>query len=330
MRSESKTIYDERLVKYLLGQMDDPERYRFEAEYFSDDELFGLLRECEEWLIDEYLRGRLLTEERRQFERQFSASALSQSEVRLSRALNKLGDREAQRSKPVPARRPEPDKKGRFLPFSWLTPSLNWVAAAVTLVILISCGWLAVSNVELRKKIERLEAGQQTSRSNEQDLQNQISARDRANTELAKKLDEERAKAEELRNDLAKAEEQTSGTAPRPIVATLFLLPGQRSMGGGPQVLTVHPETDLVRLDLNLEPDDFVSYQADLRDSSDHTVWQKTGIKARSVGGRKLISLLVPGPLFKDSNRYTVLLNGVTASGSSQEVNTYQFAAKVK
>jgi hypothetical protein len=327
LRGGSTTNYDQRLTRYLLGQMGDPERDRFEAEYFADDDLFGLLRECEAWLIDEYLLGHLPAEERAQFEQQFSASALSRGEVRLSKALRQLGEKETPHRSQVTSAGRGAWIKRRFLFFSEIAPWPRWAPVIVGLVILAVCGWLVVGNFELRRTVEQLEASQRALRSNEAGLHDQVNARDRENDELGKKLDEEKARADVLQNELAKAQEQTNGTLGK--IATLILYPVRVRSSGSQQVLKVDARTVQVRLELNLEPDDYVSYQAELRDSDDRVIWQKSGIKAQALSNHKQIALIVPATVLKSQN-YTLLLNGLKAAGGIEDAAQYQFGVAIK
>jgi anti-sigma factor RsiW len=82
---ESKTQEDERLARYILGELSEHERERLEAEYFEDDDAFEQMLMAEEELTDAYVRGELSAEERAQFEKSYLSSPRGCERVRSGR-----------------------------------------------------------------------------------------------------------------------------------------------------------------------------------------------------------------------------------------------------
>jgi hypothetical protein len=336
--STRETIYDERLVRYLLGQMAEQGRDGLEDEYFADDGLFHQLRECEHWLIEEYLRDRLPADQRRQFEEQFSASLLAQDKVRIERALTKLGERdnaaaqsaalEAQSPESASPRSPEvtrtPEMKGGFFLFQTQTAAQRWLFALSLIVLLAGCAWLVVRNSELRHAVERLQDEEQSSKSNEAELGNRVRSGEQENTELTAKLNEERARTAELERNREKAEEQASGSGPTVGIASFLLIPDGLRGEGGPQVLKIPDEAKKVTLKLHLEPDDYVSYQAVLQDSDGHVIWSKQNLKAIDAVHAKELSLSLPGDLLKPRS-YSLAIKGLTTEGAVEDAVSYRF-----
>jgi hypothetical protein len=54
-----KADRDPRFIKYLLGELPEPERAKLEDQYLGDDETFERLVAAEEQLIFKYVRGAL-------------------------------------------------------------------------------------------------------------------------------------------------------------------------------------------------------------------------------------------------------------------------------
>ena len=79
----------ERIRRYLLGQLSDGAWEEFEQELLVDDELLEELLVLEDELNDEYLMGELPGDERVQFEQHFLAAPERQEKLRFARALNR-------------------------------------------------------------------------------------------------------------------------------------------------------------------------------------------------------------------------------------------------
>jgi hypothetical protein len=62
---------DQRFIKYLLGELLEPERTQLEDEYLGHAETFKKLVTAEKQIIDAYLRGALSPSQLSHFERLF-------------------------------------------------------------------------------------------------------------------------------------------------------------------------------------------------------------------------------------------------------------------
>ncbi len=72
---------DQRFVRYLLGQLDEADRDRFEEEYFASEAVYAELRQVEDRLIETYLRGELPEPVRRRFEASYLTSPSRRARV---------------------------------------------------------------------------------------------------------------------------------------------------------------------------------------------------------------------------------------------------------
>jgi hypothetical protein len=79
---------EEKLIaRYLLGEMEEEEVERFEADYFASDEAAEKLEMARDHLIDRYLAVRLSARERERFESYFLDSPHNRDQLLFARAL---------------------------------------------------------------------------------------------------------------------------------------------------------------------------------------------------------------------------------------------------
>lgn len=68
------TVLDDRLRRYLLDELDEPQRSGIEEAYFADDHAFGHLLVVENELMDAFAADALPPAERESFQRAFLAN----------------------------------------------------------------------------------------------------------------------------------------------------------------------------------------------------------------------------------------------------------------
>jgi hypothetical protein len=119
----------ERIRRYLLGQLSDGAWEEFEQELLVDDELLEELLVLEDELNDEYLMGELPGDERVQFEQHFLAAPERQEKLRFARALNRYV---------TVANRQELDRKTS--PSLWSNWTVLYRAGAVFAVVILFAG----------------------------------------------------------------------------------------------------------------------------------------------------------------------------------------------
>ncbi|HYO64225.1 MAG TPA: hypothetical protein VER08_11385 [Pyrinomonadaceae bacterium] len=148
----SRTQDEERLTRYLLRELPEPERERFEEEFFGDDDAFERALVAEDELVDAYARGELSARERARFEELFLASAHGRERVGFARALDAaVSDARpaaSQAAAPQPATTPQQPEAARaarrpgFLE-TLFAPRFALAAVAVV-VVAVSLAWLLV------------------------------------------------------------------------------------------------------------------------------------------------------------------------------------------
>ena len=122
----------ERIRRYLLGQLTDGAREEFEQELLVDVDLFEELLVAEDELIDGYLVGELPPDERVQFEQHFLAAPERQEKLRFARALNRY----------VTVASRQETSAHKVSPVSWSSRTVLYRAAAAFAVVILIAGTL--------------------------------------------------------------------------------------------------------------------------------------------------------------------------------------------
>jgi RNA polymerase sigma factor (TIGR02999 family) len=77
-------------VQYLLGELSEVDRDRFEDRYLADDTIYEQLLTVEDDLVDSYVRGELSPSQREHFERHFLSSPGRREKVDFARAFDSV------------------------------------------------------------------------------------------------------------------------------------------------------------------------------------------------------------------------------------------------
>jgi hypothetical protein len=144
----------ERLWRFLLNELSEPERIAIEDEFFVDDDRLAIVESAEDELIDAYARGELPEERRQRFEKRFLATASQRARVAFASALATLaadGARvpEADAPTPLRPRAPTAPSRRRLRPIIWQA------AMAAALVLGLGAlsprllGWRRVTEIDV-------------------------------------------------------------------------------------------------------------------------------------------------------------------------------------
>ena len=76
-----------RIIRYVMGEMDEAEQLRIEEQYFADAKFLGKVQAVCEELIDAYLTGTMAVSDRERFEKRLHAVPFLREQVETSRAL---------------------------------------------------------------------------------------------------------------------------------------------------------------------------------------------------------------------------------------------------
>jgi hypothetical protein len=288
--------------------MPEQEVIEFEAQYFTDDDLFEEMAALEDEMIDCFVRNELHGEERREFQEGYLTSPARRANVEFARALTGQVDRVAEGTgSALPRTAP-------FLRAFRIAP--GWVAAAVLLLAAILGGsWVIYSNWRLNREMEQMRASVAEFQRREQESQRQIA-------DLTARLQ---------KNDRQAGQGEAVPTVrpPGPDVISLALTPGQTRSNSQPRTVNLSPAVLLVELQLYLEHDDYPAYDASMQSVQGSQLWRKNGLKSHSgAGGIRVVTLALPSHILS-SGDYLIQLTGSGPNGT-EGVEDYRFSVAAR
>jgi hypothetical protein len=136
---------DKAMVSYLLGELSDDDRDRFEDRYFADNQVHEQLRVVEDEIVLAYTSGELTKEERAKFEELSSGSSEHRQSIAFASAAKAIAEREfgAAAVEPAPS-----GAHGGVLPFfsRLFSAAGAWkLAVAAGAVAALLFVWLSVN-----------------------------------------------------------------------------------------------------------------------------------------------------------------------------------------
>jgi hypothetical protein len=300
---------DERMNRYLLGDLPETEQIALEQEYFADSEKFEKVWAAENDLVDRYVRGRLSRAERELFERNYLQSPKHRERVATARKLVEAVDRLVVEGEVAPrVEAPGPSRLMEILN-TLLTP--RFLAPSAAFLLLVSAfSWLLVERARLNEELGKTQA--------------RLSDQQRLDREILDKLAAEREQSGKLKSELDRALEtlaQRPTLTPASILSFL-LTPMLRPRGEGEteQQITITRKIDLVRLQMKIEKGDSRRFQATVRQVGGPPVWNQRLLKPRSG----LITVNVPADKLPAED-YILNLSATTPAGEMEEINNYPF-----
>lgn len=302
---ENQAKQDERMRRYLLGELSEEEQVELEQRFFADEDLHEQLLAVEDELRYDYAQGVLNRKQREQFEKRF----LNTPEARMRVATAKDILNRAFERAPAPA----VEGKSRLRSaLDWVTFRgagsgfrLSYVGAAATVACVISV-WSLWQMDKLRDQLfhseeQRIAAARQAT--TQEDLRNRA----------VKDLEEERARRSQL-------EQQLSERKPTQFLAFL-LTPGlTRDVEGGKRLI-VSPGVDSVRLELQLRRTDLRQWRAELLTLEGDQLWSQPV----SISGGKAV-LTVPARILRPGD-YSIEVKGIGSTGELELAGDYYFTA---
>lgn len=317
------------IARYLLGELPEEQQVEIEDRAFQDKDYLATITAVENDLIDEYVRHELSETDRRKFENRFLASAERRKRVDFARALAS-----------VPSEATVAEKPTRAPAVSWrdsldafiqaLNPFGKLGFAAIMLLIVAGGAWLLTHALRLRSEVTRLQAENQSRQTERQALEQQIEAERKRNEELAARLNQEKQQREQSDESSRQLSEtgDTTIPAPRPVIASLTLLPGISRGGGEKPTLALPQNARLVRLQIGIDAEEtYKTFAAELRTTAGRQIWSRENLTAGSRRAARSISLTIPATALKPGE-YEVKLSGIKEGGGTEDIGFYYFNVK--
>jgi hypothetical protein len=280
--------------------MSEQERSEFEDQYLVSDDVFEELVAAENDMIDAYVRGKLSEAGRRQFESSFLVSAERRKRVEFARSLMNY---------PAPSASRRQQSVLAFL--SVQTPMPRFAVVAILLVTVVSGSGIIATNRRLRQELEQSRLREAEHQGQEQELRQQV-------TELNKELQQERVMVGDQRQEIAQLR------APSAAIANFALLADLDRGRGKENRFVVSPAISSVRLELNLNQQDYAHYGLLLETAEGNRIWQKAGLHSHPVGYGRIVTIEVPVSVLNNGD-YVLKLSGTDTRGKVEEVEEYTF-----
>lgn len=339
----TKNHKNEEITAYLLGILPEAEVERLDELSFIDDDFVNELNIAEKDLIDAYVNGELAGEKLEKFESYYLASPLRRKKVEFARSFQVFAKDKAEN---LHQKKTETiEEKDGLLSKLFTIPrlSMQWGFACAALLFLLFGGFLLWKNSSLQDEISQSQANrdeflkrESELELREKELRQQISDQQTINTENEKELAmirEEREKlAQELRIKQERQNEQRTVTqkqtpSPQLQQPTIFPFVLSPTLRSNNQLKTVKipPQTDSVKIRLELESNDYDFYQVALRNPANGQVLRQIN-KVKANSASKSLNLSFPANLLK-SQVYSLEVSGLLKDGTAEIISDYSFRA---
>jgi hypothetical protein len=322
-------LNNEKLIaRYLLGELPEEQQVEIEDRAFQDKEYLASITAVENDLIDEYVRHELSETERRMFESRFLASAERRKRVEFATALARVPSQKRVTEKAVVSTATVTWRDSLEAFIRGLNPAGRFAMAAVILLIMIGGAWLMIQTLRMRNQLTQLQAENQSRQSERQALERQVELERKQNAELSARLNQEKQQREQSDDSLRELSEtgDTTNPPPRPVIASLLLLPGLSRGGSEKPRLVLPADARLARLQIGIEPEEqYKAFAVELRTVAGRQVWTRENLIVRNRRGARAVTLMLPATVLKPGE-YELRLKGVAEGGNTEDVGFYYFS----
>ncbi len=295
---------DSLLVRYILGKASPEECRELEAEYPGNAELFEEMVAAENDLIDAYVGGQLSGTDRVRFEKHFLVTSERRQRVEFAEALlDQIAAEDAGIEKKTKGLR-------AFLPAAlnrWPT-RMQFGLAALLLAMVAWSSWVTTQNTHLRREIDKLRTSAAELQGKERELQQQLEALSRKD-KPGREHDEQ---------------EQVATTHPAgPSSLAVLILHAEIPRSSGTQnILVLSSGTRLVRLRMEMEERENLSFGASLENANGGIILQRENLTVRVKQHGTTVDLPLPAKILKIGD-YVVNLTATLPTGTTETVNSY-------
>lgn len=321
------------IARYLLGELSEEQQIEIEDRAFADQDYLASITAVENDLIDEYVRHELSESDRRRFEERFLASAARRKRVEFAKALASVEPEAAVPQKTVVSPASTWSWRDSFYAFlNGLNPAARFAVVAAMILLVVGAAWLFTETLRLRRQLTQLQAENQSRQDQGKALQQQVDVERKRNADLNTQLAQEKQQREQSEESLQKLSETGEATnpPPRPVIASLTLLPGLSRSEGTKPSLVLPDNARLVRLQIGIDPaEQYKTFAVAVGTAAGRPVWTRENLSARNHRGTRAVGLTLPATALKPGE-YELRLRGVTEAGGIEDVGFYYFTVKKK
>lgn len=297
--------YQKEFVAYLLGTLPETERATLEEQYFQNPAAFAQLVECENELIDDYLRHRLPAQTRTQFIAHYLAHPQRRQRVAAAKALlSQIEDLAPASAFVAHETNTAPSWWQRLLSAVQM-PTLAWAGGAAAVLLTVLSGWLWWQTRQLQHEGSSVQVAQQVP---------PRSAADATATPAAS--------ASPVNAELAQTQtaQQTSQPAPG-LVTVLLSSVGRRGRTAGTVTPVQLPAAvQWVQLRLQTDALDYQRYELTLQAAGGNVVWRQADVKPQTAKELATFAVKVPAEKLA-SGDYVLTLKGIESSGEIDDLS---------
>lgn len=315
-RTEKSAIEKE----YLLGVLPEEESSRLEERYFADDQLFEEIELEEDELIDGYIRKNLDKNDREMFEQAMRRSKRLNERVAFARVLLKKTSKQ-----PVVVPVPAPSWWASIKAFFSGPAVLKSALATVTLLVVVGAVFFSVERGRLQQQSQQLAQQRSSLEEQQRQLRTQIDEAQLETQRLTTDLQNQKQTVDQLKQQLETTEQQLAQIKPQTrgfSVASIGLFPSGVRGSSDIETLTVQPGQDQIRLDLNLDNDEYATYRVSFEPAN--RAPKLPPVRAQGPPSQRLISIRLRSNQLSAGD-YVVKVTGRTPSGDYEPVTSYRF-----
>lgn len=321
---EQRTGQEDFIIRYLFGELSEEEETAVEERFLTDNQFFEQMLSTEDALMDAYVKGELPEDEREKVETSLLVSRRQLDELAFVKDLVngikviKHADTETAESSLKP-RRP-----GRWPWSSFFSAQVLWSRFAIVSLSILSL-FLLIWSLRLHNKFTQIETNLEA---REKELLQRIDEQNDQNNELARNLEVERGRRDELEQKVAAL--QTPGSVRSSnSIATLFLTPDSFSRGNNSELNVVNINPDVNRLQINIDiggKDTYTNYIVEIKTFEGRKIWGSKNLRPTRNNQDRIV-LTLPARLFAN-DYYTLVLSGHNESGEGIDIADYSFRVK--
>jgi hypothetical protein len=320
---------EDRMMKYLLGNLSATEEEAFEEEFFADGETFAHLLAVENDLVDGFIKGELTGTDRRRFANRLLATPEGRQKLENAQALRQHIDNAKSLAPPAaPVKTPFWQSLLDF--FRPQTPAFQYALMGALLLSTIGLAWFVYKTTDLQRKLEvaenheprvlQLQRDLEAARKREDEWQRYLAQQSGQNEALSEQLRSETQRIEEMELELANLKQR------QPSIFTAVVAPGI-GRGGEPTKITLPLNAEVLKLQLPLPPDkhDYPTYSAEVNEADGGRILSQKNLKPQPSRNGKNLVMRVSPRIFKEKT-YLVFVKGLMADGRVDNVEAYQFS----
>jgi len=292
--------YTEEVRRFLLGELSEEERAAFEDRFLSDEDLSAQALVVEDELIESYLHNELSAQDRKKFETAYLNNPRRRERVVALKAVVAAANAE-----PQPLREKSLSLWARlreYVVFKNAFP--RYALAGLALIAMIAAAWLFLRSREPH-----------ASQIAQVDTNSQPTPVTIASPSPAASTSPTPAVTPSLRPTPTPVQQESG-----PAFASIVLQPTLVRDPAAAKRLVLPATVKLVRLQLNLERNEYKSFLVQITTVEGKSVWQSRTVTPAGAS----VAVSVPASLLP-TNDYVIELSGVTSERKRESVASYFF-----